>query len=237
EGPPMAWHETRRRYYRDTEKASWPRRAYAGALETAVECAAEVGASEHTTRAADFLIETARKHAGELVVILQGPATVLGQALKKEPGLPGLLAHVYAMGGNLYVPGNVTEAAEFNVWFDPEAMSDLVRSGASMTLVPLDATNAVTFGDISPAALKGRGPAAEYLGEYVEYRRSRSGKALMWDEVLAAIVIDPSVVEQLQQRPLEVSTQANGSYGKLSIAQGDAARGKLIDIVTKVDGA
>ena len=238
EGPLMVWHEARRRYYQNVEKPSWKKHAYAGALETALECGTEAGISASDTRAADFLIDTAKDRTGELVVVLQGPATVLGQALKKEPKLPTLLAHIYAMGGSLEVPGNVTKAAEFNVWFDPEAMSDLVHSGAAMTLVPLDATNAVTFGDISRVTLKGRGSAAEYLGEYLDYRRSRSGKARMWDEVLAAVVIDPSIVQQSQRRPLAVSTRADPTYGKLSVAPGDSAALQMpIEIITKVRAA
>ena len=239
EGPPMAWHDTRRRYYQNVEKPSWKKHAYAGALETALECKIETGISASDTRAADFLIDTAADRAGELVVVLQGPATVLGQALKKEPKLPNLLAHIYAIGGNLEVPGNVTEAAEFNVWFDPEAMSDLVHSGAEMTLIPLDATDAVIFGDTSPATLKGRGPAAEYLVDYLEYRRLRGGQARMWDEVLAAVVIDPSIVEQSQRRPLVVSTRADATYGRLSVVPGHMAAGleRPVEIITKVRAA
>jgi purine nucleosidase len=238
EGPSTAWHQARRHYYRNVEKPALPKTAYAGALDTSAECRGEETSAKHDSRAADYLIETARRHAGELVVVLQGPATVLGQALKREARLPSLLAHVYAMGGSLRVPGNVTKAAEFNVWFDPEAMSDLVRAGAAMTLVPLDATDAVTYGGIARAGLKGRGPAAEYLGQYVDYRRSRSRKAPMWDEVLAAVIIDPSVVERSERLRLEVSTQRDPSYGKLSALQRSAAPGqRTIDVITKVDAA
>ena len=221
-GRSMAWHEERRRYYRDIEMSSaWPP-GYAGAFGAEVRC--EVEAQRDLTEApdiavigaAEFLIDTAKKSEGRLVVVLQGPATVLALALAKEPRLPELLGHVYAMGGNLRVPGNTTAYAEFNVWFDPEAMSALLKAGIALTLVPLDATRTVTYAPFGLDQLQKQDPAARYLSDYLEFRQAGGRREVaMWDEVLAAIVIDRSIVIRYTEQTLAVSIARDEEFGRL----------------------
>src|SRR5438552_11926931 len=50
------------------------------------------------------------------------------------------------MGGTLAGPGNITPAAEFNIYCDPEAAREVFRSAATKTLIPIDITSQVTFG-------------------------------------------------------------------------------------------
>ena len=240
EGPPISWHEGRRRYYHDVEMSSAQVPKYAGALGETANCADPEKTSAAApdiaaARAADFLIDVAVKNAGQLIVVLQGPATVLAQALKKEPKLSKLLAHVYAMGGSLQVPGNATPFAEFNVWFDPEAMASLVRSGVAMTLVPLDSTNPVTYASLGPELSARRDPIGRYLSEYLEFRQARHREVPMWDEVLAAIVIDPSVIARTIERPLAVSIRRDQEYGRLLELPADTVQG-TVTVVTQVDG-
>ena len=241
QGPPMSWHVGRWRYYQDVEMFSAQVPTYAGAFGESANCTA---GDEKTSaaapdiaadRAADFLIDVAVKYAGQLIVVLQGPATVLGQALAKEPTLSKHLAHVYAMGGILQVPGNATPFAEFNVWFDPEAMAGLVRSGVAMTLVPLDATNPVSYTSLGPELSERRDPIGRYLSEYLEFRQARHREVPMWDEVLAAIVIDPSVIARTIERPLAVSIRRDQEYGRLLELPADTVQG-TVTVVTQVHG-
>ena len=240
-GPPMSWHEGRRRYYQDVEKYSAHVPTYAGAFGENANCAADDENTSADTpdlaadRAADFLIDVALKSAGHLIVILQGPATVLAQALKKEPNLSKLLARVYAMGGSLHVPGNATPFAEFNVWFDPEAMASLVRSGVAMTLVTLDATNPVTYGSLGSERSERSDPIGRYLSEYLEFRQARHREVPMWDEVLATIVIDQSVIARTIERPLAVSIRRDQEYGRLLELPADTVQGP-VTVVTQVNG-
>jgi purine nucleosidase len=235
-GPPLSSYEERRRFYLDQELPSWRQKdAYAGAFSSTSVCTSEDAAASPTA-AADFLIATAKENAGRLVVIHASPATVMAQALKKEPRLASMLAHVYAMGGNLDVPGNVTPDAEFNVWFDPDSMAELFRSGAHMTLAPLDATNAVTYDPVSMGNLHAGGPGAQYLARYLAFRHADTAKVQMWDEVTAAIVVEPSVVSHADERFLTVSTTRDAHYGKLSILPAADHPGmRPIRIVRRVD--
>lgn len=71
---------------------------------------------------AEFWVDVARAHPGELVAIVTGPSSTLARALEREPALPGLVADLAVMGGTFRGhPGNTTPVSEWNVDVDPEA--------------------------------------------------------------------------------------------------------------------
>src|SRR6185503_19334702 len=85
-----------------------------------------------------------------LVVVALGPLTNLAEALLATPQLASKIAMINIMGGALEVEGNLREMiridnpyAEWNTYIDPYAADVVFRSGAPITLVPLDATNQV----------------------------------------------------------------------------------------------
>lgn len=235
QGFPLAWHQARRTYYENAERPSWQRRAYVGAFSEEQSCDAVGEANAAKTEAADFLIAQARANKGGLTIILIGPATILAEAMRREPDLAGLIHRVSAIGGAMRVPGNVTAHAEFNVWFDPEAMQAVLSSRVPMTLVPLDATAGVTYDRLPRPAEQGSDFAATHLATYLERKGSKDNPVGMWDEVLAAIVIDPALVETTEELYLSVSTVKDGRYGEIvssSVAKDGASR--PVEIVTKV---
>lgn len=87
-----------------------------------------------TTHAATAIVEAARKHPG-LEIITLGPLTNIALALKQEPRLPELVGRVVVMGGAPACEGNVTPAAEFNLWVDPEAARAVFLSALPLELV------------------------------------------------------------------------------------------------------
>lgn len=90
--------------------------------------------------AAELIVRTAREHPGQVHLLATGPLTNLAVALHLEPDLPQLVDGVTIMGGAALAPGNVTPAAEANIWHDPEAAQAVLSASWSTTLVPLDAT-------------------------------------------------------------------------------------------------
>ncbi len=95
--------------------------------------------------APEFIIQAAREHAGELILVCLAPLSNLAVALLLEPELPRLLQRVVIMGGAFTVAGNVTPWAEFNVFVDPEAAALVARSQLPITFVGLDVTMQVRF--------------------------------------------------------------------------------------------
>lgn len=84
--------------------------------------------------AAEAIIEAAEKFPG-LVLVTLGPLTNIALALKRKPDLGKLIQHCVVMGGAPCCEGNVTPAAEFNIWCDPEAAHIVFHSGLPVELV------------------------------------------------------------------------------------------------------
>ncbi len=92
--------------------------------------------------AVDFLIETLRSEpAGSVTLCPLGPLTNIALALRKAPDIAGRVQEIVLMGGAYFEVGNITPAAEFNIYVDPEAADIVFRSGISITLMPLDLTH------------------------------------------------------------------------------------------------
>jgi purine nucleosidase len=81
--------------------------------------------------------------AGTLRILALGPLTNIARLILDHPGAAARAERIVAMGGAVRDRGNVTAAAEFNVWADPEAFDVVLRSGLPFTIVPLDVTRRV----------------------------------------------------------------------------------------------
>lgn len=98
---------------------------------------------------AQFIVDMARAHPGQISLVAVGPLGNLSAALLIEPHLPELLREVVIMGGTVLEPGNVSPVAEANIWNDPHAADRVFRAGWKLTMVGLDVTHRV----ILPVAL------------------------------------------------------------------------------------
>jgi inosine-uridine nucleoside N-ribohydrolase len=92
---------------------------------------------------AQFIVDMARQHPGDITVVAVGPLGNLALALAIEPQLPRLLRKVVTMGGAVLEPGNVSPVAEANIWNDPHAADLVFTAGFDLTMVGLDVTHQV----------------------------------------------------------------------------------------------
>jgi len=92
---------------------------------------------------AQFIVDMARAHPGEITLVAVGPLGNLATALKLEPALPKLVREVILMGGTVLEPGNVSPVAEANIWNDPHAADLVFTAGWRLTMVGLDVTHQV----------------------------------------------------------------------------------------------
>jgi purine nucleosidase len=91
--------------------------------------------------AVDFLIRAVMEApAGEITICTLGPMTNLAMAMVKEPRIIPRLREVVLMGGGFFQGGNVTPAAEFNIFVDPHAAHVVFESAAPVTMCPIDCT-------------------------------------------------------------------------------------------------
>ncbi len=90
----------------------------------------------------DFIIDTLRREPENSVTLCcLGPLTNIGMAFVKAPDIKARIKEIVMMGGGLFEGGNITPAAEFNIFVDPEAADVVVHSGVPVTMVPLDVTH------------------------------------------------------------------------------------------------
>ena len=90
--------------------------------------------SAEKLHAADAIIETIEANP-DLVVVTLGPLTNLALAVSKEPGIVAKVSRCVVMGGAPCCEGNVTPAAEYNIWVDPEAARIVMHSGLPVELI------------------------------------------------------------------------------------------------------
>ena len=142
--------------------------------------------------AVDFIIDLARRHRGELVLAVIGPQTNVALALRREPRLASWLRAVTIMGGST-TGGNITAAAEFNVFADPEAAAIVFGCGAPIRMVGLNVTRdtGVSQADIDRLRASGRkvaGVAAGFLQFYLDRHMALSGNRVASMHDVCAIV-------------------------------------------------
>ena len=92
--------------------------------------------------AVDFIIETLReKPSGTVTLCPLGPLTNIATALQRAPDITERVQEIVLMGGAYFEVGNITPAAEFNIYVDPEAADIVFKSGIQITVMPLDVTH------------------------------------------------------------------------------------------------
>jgi len=92
--------------------------------------------------AVDFLIDTLRAAPeGEITLCPLGPLTNIATAFTRAPDIAGRVREIVLMGGAYFEVGNITPAAEFNIYVDPEAAEIVFGSGVPLTVMPLDVTH------------------------------------------------------------------------------------------------
>lgn len=92
--------------------------------------------------AVDFIIETLRREQPNSVTLCPlGPLTNIAMAFRKAPDIVGRVQEIVLMGGAYFEVGNITPAAEFNIYVDPEAAAVVFGAGVPMVVLPLDVTH------------------------------------------------------------------------------------------------
>ena len=92
--------------------------------------------------AVDFIIETIRAEPpGSVTIAPLGPLTNIALALRQAPDIAPRIKRIVMMGGGCFEGGNITPAAEFNIYVDPEAAAEIFAAGIHITMMPLDVTH------------------------------------------------------------------------------------------------
>lgn len=149
----------------------------------------------------DFIIDTLmREEKGTVTLCTLGPLTNIGMALVKEPRIAERIGEIVMMGGAYFEVGNITPAAEFNIYVDPEAADIVMRSGAPITILPLDVTHMIQSTPDRLAAIKALGnPSGEAVHAMLSFSEGFDLKKYGWT---GAPLHDPTVIAYLLQPDL-----------------------------------
>lgn len=156
-------------------------------------------ASAENETAVDFLVETYMGDAcADLALVATGPLTNVALALATEPRLADRIPRLVIMGG-AHENGNVTAAAEFNFWSDPEAADAVLAAGIrDVVIVPLDATHSAPLSLSDCAAFESIGtPAATGAAKLIRHRIEHDRAAAQGRSEATAPVHDPMCVAYL----------------------------------------
>ncbi|WP_127599858.1 nucleoside hydrolase [Nitratireductor alexandrii] len=92
--------------------------------------------------AVDFIVDTLMaEEAGQVTLCPLGPLTNIALALIREPRIAPRIREIVLMGGGFFEGGNVTPAAEFNIYVDPHAADIVLGAGIPVVMMPLDVTH------------------------------------------------------------------------------------------------
>src|SRR3712207_4686803 len=120
------------------------------------------------THAVDFLAERIAAAGEPVTLVPVGPLTNVALLLARHPGAADRIERIVLMGGAI-AEGNVTPAAEFNIWADPEAAERVFRSGLDVTMIGLDVTHKALFTGEHAERLRGTGPIGKFVAELYDY--------------------------------------------------------------------
>ena len=182
-------------------------------------------AGRTTDLSATELLASALDGTTDLLTL--GPYTNVAAALREDPDLAARVPEVVSMAGAVDVPGNAPGGvAEYNVWVDPLAAKE-VMAAVPVTLVPLDATNAVPVTSFFVDAL-GRHlgtPASSAVHDLIaDDPFLVSGQYFFWDPLAAGLLTEPQLGRYVNRRLLVTASLDAGAGWIVDYDEGSSVR-------------
>lgn len=186
--------------------------------------------SPEPLHAVDAIIRTIEANPG-LVLVTLGPLTNIALALTKKPSIAVQVSRCVVMGGAPCCEGNVTPAAEYNIWVDPEAARIVMLSGLPIELIGWQLSRGeAVVNDSDIGIIEGFGTA---LGRFAIECNSHARHALkvqtgedgicLPDPVTMCLALDPSIGTEWSEHHVEVETQSELTRGMTVVDRLDVA--------------
>jgi inosine-uridine nucleoside N-ribohydrolase len=166
--------------------------------------------------AIDFIAGTVLAASEPVTLVPTGPLTNIALFLARHPGAAERVARIVLMGGAIG-EGNVTPAAEFNIWADPEAADRVFSSGLDVTMIGLDVTHRAIFGSGPAEQLRVSGRVGSMVAELLEFYGRFHRETYGWDgspihdAVALAHSFRPGIVETVRTG---VRVDCDGGLGR-----------------------
>lgn len=166
--------------------------------------------------AVDFIIETLRREpAGSVALVPIGPLTNIAAAFRQAPDVIARVGRIVMMGGAYFEVGNVTPAAEFNIFVDPLAAAEVFAAGVDLVVMPLDVTHRALTSRAWVEGMRASGRVGEVVASWTDfferYDRAKYGHdgAPLHDPCAVAYLIAP---ELFSGRRINVEIETEGRF-------------------------
>ncbi len=146
--------------------------------------------------ASELIRRLVRENPGEITIVAVGPLTNVAAALRSDPELARMIKSIVIMGGSIS-RGNITPAAEFNFYVDPEAARIVFDCGAPINMVGLDVTRKALVREEHLQQLEAaKTPVCDFAAKVLRATMARWGKGRvqMHDPLTVASLIDPNIL-------------------------------------------
>lgn len=178
--------------------------------------------------AVDALIRLAAEAPGELTIVCIGPLTNIATALVKDPDFARNVKALYIMGGSNNGRGNITAAAEYNFYVDPEAAKAVFAAGFAITVVPWDPLtlrDAVFRRDRLAEIARIGTPLGRFFSRIVEATLAFDESvgipgSTHPDSLTAAVLLHPELVTQSADYAVDVETGSDLTRGYSAMSWG-----------------
>ena len=170
--------------------------------------------------AVDFIIDTLNAHEpGTVTLCPLGPLTNIATAFQKAPEIVEKVQEIVLMGGGYFEGGNITPAAEFNIYVDPQAADIVFKSGVSLVVMPLDVTHKALVTKPRNDAFRNLGTkagiaVAEMTDFFERFDKEKYGSAgaPLHDPCVTAYLINPALFTG-RHINVEIETQSELTMG------------------------
>jgi purine nucleosidase len=164
----------------------------------------------------DFIIETLRQEtAGTVTLCTLGPLTNVAAAFRQAPEIAGRVQRIVAMGGAYFEVGNITPAAEFNVYVDPEAADIVFKSGVPLVVMSLDVTHKALTSKARVEAFRNAGRVGPAVAGWTDFferfdvAKYGSAGAPLHDPTVIAWLLKPDL---FTGRDINVEIETEGRF-------------------------
>ncbi|WP_150240504.1 nucleoside hydrolase [Nocardiopsis quinghaiensis] len=193
--------------------------------------------------AVDALVRLAAESPGELSIVAIGPLTNIAMAVAKDPDFVRNVGALYVMGGSNNGRGNITAAAEFNFYVDPEAAKAVFAAGFEITVVPWDplTLDHAVFDQERLDVIAAIGtPLADFFGRIcaatLEFdRRVGIDGTTHPDSLTAAVLLHPELVRRSGRYHVDVETAGELTRGYAAMSWGVHGLEANATVVEEID--
>ncbi len=194
--------------------------------------------------AAIKLVDFAREYSGNIIICAQAPLTNIALATMIDRHFSENVEHLYIMGGTFRHSGNITPAAEYNFYVDPEAADIVLHAGFNITILPWDvciSQTTIGMNEINEQYRKNKNALFKFYLDVnrsaIEYNKSgRSGILIDGlthsDSVLMSLILDSTIIEEIKNVNIDISKFDELTRGFSSMCIDSASN---IKVITKVN--